>query len=422
MMLFILLGLSSLLTAKDELPRIPADEIAPKDTLFHDPLMKGIQLVYQDRFEESLSIFDRLQKAFPEHPAPNFYKAAALQSWMSSYRINAFKKELEFNVQQAIDKGNALLKKRSMDPWINFYLGASYGYRAFFRMRGFNWIGAYRDGLKGIGNFNDALKKQPIRLNAHSLQQLQEEGLPANILAKLEGRLVKTVYGLETFQDSLELLIGDNALEKYGPQIYRASQRTPAIWDVYLGLGTYHYWRTARSKFIRIIAFWMKDKRDLGVKQMRFSIQHGRYSPDEASLALVTALYDYGKYREGLDELEKYIRKTGSNIISTLYLKGLLLAKFDRWDETRTIFGEILGRLKAHPYQSVGFQVECKYWIALSLQGSGKFAEALALTNEALAQSKTRNSDAELEGQFNSFDDTLKLLKKLKKNLEEQAP
>ncbi|MEC8992684.1 MAG: hypothetical protein VX656_15675 [Candidatus Latescibacterota bacterium] len=36
------------------------------------------------------------------------------------------------------------------------------------------------------------------------------------------------------------------------------------LYDVYFGLGGYHYWRTARAGFIRAVAFWMPDRRELG--------------------------------------------------------------------------------------------------------------------------------------------------------------
>lgn len=340
--------------AGDELPQVPADAIAPKDTLFDEPLSRGIKLVYQDNFKEAIALFDSLQKAFPNHPAPYFYRAATYQTWMSSYRINKFHDELEENVKLAIDIGNDLLKEREDDPWLNFYIGAAYGYRAFFRVRSWNFIGAYSDGKKGIGNFNKALEKD------------------------------STLY------------------------------------DVYLGLGSYHYWRTARSGFIRVIAFWMSDKRDFGLEQMEFTIQHGRYAREEATMALATSLFDYEKYERALNILEAFMAQYQKQLISSLYLHGRTLIHFDRWPEVQANFEEILNRLKNYQYQSIGYQVECKYWIAAALKGQGKLEEALSLTREALAQGEQRNKDVELEGQFNNFDDVKGWLKDLKKDLEKE--
>jgi tetratricopeptide (TPR) repeat protein len=355
--LFLILSFWAFSFAKDELPKVAPDARAPVDTYFECPfeLERGIQLVYQDRFQEAITLFNSLQQAFPNHPAPYFYRAATYQSWMSSYRFNRFQSQLEENVQKAIDIGNELLKTRQDDPWLNLYIGAAYGYRAFFRFRSWNFIGAYIDGRKGIGNLNKALEKD------------------------------STSY------------------------------------DVYLGLGAYNYWRTARSSFVRIIAFWMPDKRDFGLEQLEFAVQHGRYVPDEATMALVNALYDYKKYDRGLEVLEKFMARYQTQLISSLYLHGRFLVEFQRWPEVRQTFTEILGRLENYPFPSIGYQVECKYWMALALQGEDKPEEALQLAEAALEQSKERNKDVELEGQFDSFDDIKgrldKLAKALKKSL-----
>jgi tetratricopeptide (TPR) repeat protein len=351
--LFLILSFWVFSFANDELPKVPPDARAPVDTYFDCPLKleRGIQLVYEDRFQEATTLFNRLQQAFPNHPAPYFYRAAAYWSWMSSYRFNKFQSQLEEDVQKAIDIGNELLKTRQDDPWLNFYIGATYGYQAFFRGRSWNFIGAYVDGRKGLGNLNEALEKDPT------------------------------------------------------------------LYDAYLGLGAYNYWRTARSSFIRIIAFWMPDKRDLGLEQMEFAAQHGRYTPDEATMALVTALYDCKKYCRALEVLEEFMAPYQTQLISSLYLHGRLLVEFQCWPEVRQTFTEILGRLENYRFPSIGYQVECKYWMALALQGEDKPEEALQLAEKALEQSKEQNRDVELEGQFDSFDDIKGRLDKLAKTL-----
>ena len=347
---FGVLSLCSFLPAKDELPVVPPGAIAPMDTLFHRPLSRGLDLVYQDRFPAAIALFDSLAQVFPDHPAPNFYLAATYQTWMSSYRFNGFQEELEANVQRAIDKGNELLEVRRDDPWLNFYIGAAYGYRAFFRVRSFNWIGAYLDGKKGIGNFHRALEKEP------------------------------------------------------------------ALYDVYLGLGSYHYWRTARSKFIRVIAFWMSDKRDFGLKQIDFSIRHGRYCPAESFLVLATAQFDYGQYQAALQTLQEFHRDHRP-VMSSRYLEGRLRIEAGEWDRVEQIFRDLLARLEPYPYPSVGYQVECQYWIARALTEKGEAAAALERCRKALALAETRDKDGELESQFESFDDIKSMLEDLEKAL-----
>jgi|GEM_PF-323866 len=337
--------------AKDELPELPEGTRATKDSIFHDPLARGIQMVYEDRFAESIALFDSLQIHHPEHPAPYFYKAAAYQTWMTSFRFNKYQKELEENVQLAIETGDALLKENRDDPWLNFYIGAAYGYRAFFKLRSYNFIGAYRDGTKGINNFKTALEKDP------------------------------------------------------------------ELYDVYLGLGSYHYWRTARSKFIRVIAFWMRDKRELGLRQMQFSIDHGRYCPAEASLVLVTALYDNEKYEEAMAILQDFMQSSDVQVTSSWYMLGRLQIETENWGKAKSSFAEVLARLERNPDAAKGYKTECMYWIAYTEHQLGDAETALVTTEKALETAKLRNKDLELESQFESFNDIHSNLKKLHKSL-----
>jgi hypothetical protein len=61
--------------------------------------------------------------------------------------------------------------------------------------------------------------------------------------------------------------------------------------------------------------------------------------------------------------------------------------------------------------------VECKYRIAKALQQQGHRKEALALAEEALAQSEKRNAKAELESDLGSFSNMQKALKGLHEEL-----
>jgi len=197
----------------------------------------------------------------------------------------------------------------------------------------------------------------------------------------------------------------------------RALQTDSTLYDVYLGLGSYYYYRTAKSKFLRIIAFWIPDKRDLGLAQLKFSIEHGRYAIYDAIYVLMAAYYDHGDYDLALELTQQAIQQKEAPNLTDLYFKGKLLAIKQQWPEVKSIFEQIYEKIKDHPYQSIGYQVECKYWIARGLSEEGHDQEALQLTREALSLSRQRNSDAEIEGHLDSFDDIKKDLEKLHEEL-----
>lgn len=350
-------GLARSTDLSNIVPDVAHDAVAPPDTLFHAELSHALDLVFSDRYAEAIVYLDSLKQVHPHHPAPFFYTAAAYQSWMSAFRFNAFQDKLEENVQKAIDVGNELIERKD-DPWLNFYVGAAYGYRAFFRFREHNWVGAYFDGNKGISNFKKSLEK------------------------------------------------------------------LPELYDVYLGLGSYHYWRTAKSKFIKVVAFWMKDRRKLGLDQIQFAIDHGIYCPEEATYGLVVAYYDYGEFKKALalnDRLnDTHMLEKGQVFMSDLYMRGRLKAHFEEWDEVIVIFQEILDRLTRAEHQSVGYQVECKYWIARALFKTGEYHKSFAMTEDAMQQRQYRKKEVELENPIDSFDDIMKELEDLYDTLSKQ--
>lgn len=337
----------------DKLPAVPAEVIAPPDPLFDRVVARGIELTFNDHYEESLALFDSLVQAYPNHPAPYFFRSATYQNWMSSYRFNKFQKEVEENVQTVIDLAGKMLKEKD-DPWLHFYIGAAYGYRGFNRFRKHNWLGAYKDAKRGVGNFEKALD------------------------------LDSTLY------------------------------------DVYLGLGSYYYWRTAKSKFLRILTFWMRDKRELGLRQLRFAIEHGRYAPNEASYVLLTALFNEKDYREAAVILDEIMQRKATPSLTDYYFRGRLMAQSENWPEMEKAFRMILGKIENYQYPSIGYQVECKYWIALAMSEQGQKTEALQIAREAQVQSKQRNKEEEIESIIENFGQIKKnlenLIKKLKKN------
>jgi len=197
----------------------------------------------------------------------------------------------------------------------------------------------------------------------------------------------------------------------------QALQKDSTLYDVYLGLGSYYYWRTAKSKFLRIIAFWIPDKRDLGLAQLQFSIQHGRYSMYDGIYVLLAAYYDHGDYEPGYQLILKAIQQKEGPNLTDLYFKAKFLTKKEQWPEVQSLFEQIYEKIKDNQYQSIGYQVECKYWIARALSEQGKEQEALTMAREAMALSKTRDSDTEIEGPLDSFDEIKKDLEKLQEEL-----
>ncbi len=200
----------------------------------------------------------------------------------------------------------------------------------------------------------------------------------------------------------------------------QALKKSPNLYDCYFGLGGYHYWRTAKSKFIKVVAFWMRDRRKLGLEQQQLSIDRGRYCPEEATHGLIIALYHHGDYDQALALSNIAMKLSDPPALGALYMRGRLMFWYKDWPAVQDLFQKILNRLAAQPYQSISYQVECKYWIAEALKNQNQSDKAYELVILALAQSKNWVKDQELENPLDSFDDIKKRLKKLKDNLEKE--
>ena len=337
----------------DEVSFSQPDQKTPVDPIFHEALSIGLDHVSNNRFSEALAIFDSLQEVYPHHPAPNFYIAATYQSWMLTYRRNNFQNDFYENTILAIEKGTKLQEKDN-DPWLNFYVGAAYGYKALLLFRRHNWIGAYIDGRKGINNLNIALEK------------------------------------------------------------------LPNLYDCYYGLGSYNYWGSVKSNFIRILVFWMEDKRKLGLDQLQLSIDRGRYCPYEAIHGLIIAYYHYGDYEKALTLNNMAMELSNTPSIATLYMRGRLMAKFEKWSEVQDIFQSILNQLVIQSPQSIGYQVECKYWIGEALMNQNQPNEAYELVIQALSQSKNWIKEKEMDNPLEGFDIIKNHLEKLHDDLEKK--
>ena len=98
LLLIFLLSFSNIVQENSLLPKVQPCERTPINHTFHEALTIGLDHVYNHRYSKALVLFDSLQQVFTNHPAPNFYIAAAYQNWMLSFRFNKFQKDLYENV------------------------------------------------------------------------------------------------------------------------------------------------------------------------------------------------------------------------------------------------------------------------------------------------------------------------------------
>lgn len=80
----------------------------------------------------------------------------------------------------------------------------------------------------------------------------------------------------------------------------RAVELDPGLDDAYLGLGSYHYFRTKAASVFKWLPF-IGDRRAQGVAELRRAAERGRFGRVMALNALVWVLVDYGRLDQALE-------------------------------------------------------------------------------------------------------------------------
>ncbi len=354
-LLALLIVFARLPAAAGVMNQVPGDSteaLAVSDPLIDAAFRQSVELVFHERFTECIAMLDDLSRQRPHHPAPDFLRAAAYQSWMNTYRTNRFTVAMDAHLDAAIEKGRTLLDTNE-EPWLHVFIGASQGFRALNRFRRGQWMSALTNITGAVGNLQQALRT------------------------------------------------------------------APNVYDAYMGIGTYNYWRTARSKTVSNVAFWMTDRREIGLAQMQFVVAHGVYSAHETSYNLIAALIDHGRPDRALALVADNIRQKRVAGVIDLYYRGRALHALGRWAPALSDFSALSERLEAEPLAAIGYRAECLYRVALSCYYLNRRSDAQDAVHAAISLADRRVPGDEIDSSFEAFSDILDGLNDLRRKLEQ---
>lgn len=86
----------------------------------------------------------------------------------------------------------------------------------------------------------------------------------------------------------------------------KSVQIDTTLYDAYLGIGVYYYWRSTKLKYMLWLPF-VPDMRDEGIQQIKLAIKKGRYSAALGMQQLIYILLDYGRFDEAIPYAQKVI-------------------------------------------------------------------------------------------------------------------
>jgi tetratricopeptide (TPR) repeat protein len=183
-----------------------------------------------------------------------------------------------------------------------------------------------------------------------------------------------------------------------------------SFYDAYFGLGTYHYWRSAKSKILRLLFFRNDQKR--GIDEIWMAINKGRYTAIEGKYALVAIYYDQGNYEQAFVVDQELYELFPLNP-SCLYMRCRIYEKQGKWDQALKTMNQLLLHLLESDYRSIGYEVECHYRIALYHYNLAQLDQASSHVQKAWLLKDRMDKSIEIEGPFENFDEVAELIDQL---------
>jgi tetratricopeptide (TPR) repeat protein len=99
-------------------------------------------------------------------------------------------------------------------------------------------------------------------------------------------------------------------------------KKDSSFYDAYVGIGTYYYWSSRKTAFLRWLPF-VKDNRELGIRMLRTGAERSEYNRFAAISALVSIYLDTKDYQQA-EELSR--RGLDSYPENRIFLWGLATA------------------------------------------------------------------------------------------------
>ena len=131
------------------------------------------------------------------------------------------------------------------------------------------------------------------------------------------------------------------------------------LYDAYLGLGTYHYWKSAKTEFINWLPF-VGDRKDDGVSELQLAVDSSLFSSDLARNSLIWIQLERKEPQLALENARELSAKFPQ---SRLIKWGMAFSCYaaGRMHEAVNYFGEIVTSLESDSTQNYFNLIECRY-------------------------------------------------------------
>ncbi|HVP36124.1 MAG TPA: tetratricopeptide repeat protein [Terriglobales bacterium] len=171
-----------------------------------------------------------------------------------------------------------------------------------------------------------------------------------------------------------------------------AVEHDSTLYDAYFGLGSYHYWKSVKSKLFWWLPFF-GDQREKGIQETMIAIQKGKYAKNEAANSLLRIYLEEKDYPAVIKWGEE-VKKINPDNPFRLWMMSAAYIEMKNWDDAQNTLQYLLNVFKSSPYYDPAAEYECRYWLAFIHFRQGDFKSAQDDSNIALQlEPKVKGND-----------------------------
>jgi tetratricopeptide (TPR) repeat protein len=132
-------------------------------------------------------------------------------------------------------------------------------------------------------------------------------------------------------------------------------EKDSSFYDAYVGIGTYYYWSSRKTAFIRWLPF-VKDNRELGIRMLKVGAERSEYNRFTAISALVSIYLDAENYQQAEEWSRRGLHSYPENRV---FLWGLATAldRQKQYSDAVPAYANLLENIlyvqAPHPYNEI---------------------------------------------------------------------
>jgi len=146
--------------------------------------------------------------------------------------------------------------------------------------------------------------------------------------------------------------------------LVKALEVDSTLYDIYYGLGSYHFWRSLKSRSFWWLPF-IGDNRQKGIEMIKSVIEKGKYAKQDAQFALVRIWVENKEYDKAFGQINK-LSQIYPNKPFLLWFLGQAQLENNMYSGAIQTYRNLLEALIASPYYGLTGEVECRYDLALA--------------------------------------------------------